>query len=159
MGFLMLPMAVVAISFGLLMQAIGLANAVPGAGPVGIAQQLAQTRAQQAEMFEGVCFNTALDSPGTVSNSLPLILPSGVVMPSGAMCMTTNAGGGSRYVYSVVPGAAGAGGAIEQNTGRSAAWYEVTASGVATNLVDGSVLTVPATFAKGSLVASIIATP
>ncbi|WP_321935269.1 hypothetical protein [Paraburkholderia sp. J8-2] len=159
MGFLILPMAMVAIFLGLGMQAMGFANAVPGAGPVGMSQQLAQTRAQQAEMLENACFEAALTSPGTISSNLTVVVPSGVVLPTGAMCVTSSAGGGSRNVYSVVPGAPGAAAAIEHDTGHSAAWYEVTASGIATNLADGTSIAVPATFAKGSIVASILATP
>ncbi|SAL05231.1 hypothetical protein AWB78_07374 [Caballeronia calidae] len=152
MGFVILPLVAVLFWFGLTMQASQLANAVPGAGPAGRMESLAAVSAQQAEMFGSACASTALASPGVVTTGMTVILPTGVALPGGAVCMTISYIGNGRNVYGYLPVSPGAIGIVLSDTQDNAVWYRVQSAGVAVNLATGETASIPSTIPVGDLV-------
>lgn len=151
MGFAVLPMIVALFFAGVAMQAGQLAGSVNGSGDVGLMENRAVARAQQAEVFGSACVDAATASPGLVSANITVSLPSGVTVPNGAICMASAAAGGGRNVYAYLPTAPGAAGRIVSDTQTNVAWLRVSAPGQAVNLVTGAVSTVPASIPQGSL--------
>ena len=151
MGFAILPMVIALFFAGIATQAGQLARAVNGAGDVGLMENRAVVTAQRAEVFGSACVDAATATPGLVSANVPVNLPAGVNLPSGALCMTSAAAGGGRDVYAYLPAAPGAAGRIVADTQTNVAWARVAAQGQAVNLVTGAVSAVPASIPVGSL--------
>jgi hypothetical protein len=162
-GYNLLPAAAIAVGLGLLAMFQQQSQAVPGAGVVGQADALAATRAQQAARYAVACFNAAVAVPGLVSTSIAvnpsIVNGATVAAPSGAGCMTTSAGGGTRNVYGYSSGVPGEAAQVVSDSGRSAAWLRVTSAGQGTSLVAGSAVPVPASIAVGSLVNAVQVNP
>lgn len=151
MAFAVLPLMVVV--FWLSLSVIGWqqAQAVPGAGPAGMLEARAIVTAQRAEMFGTSCVAAALAAPGALSQSLPVTLPPGVVLPAGAVCMTTAAPGNGRNVYALLPAQPGAFGRVRSDTQSNIAWFRVVSAGSAFNLATGEMTAVPSTIPVGYL--------
>jgi len=162
-GYNLLPAAAIAVGLGLLAMFQQQSQAVPGAGIVGQADALAATRAQQTERYAVACFNAAEASPGLVSSSIvvnpSIVNGATVAAPSGAGCMSTSAGGGTRNVYGYSTGVPGEAAQVVSDSGQSAAWLRVTSAGQATSLVSGSTIAVPASIGVGSLVNAVQVNP
>ncbi len=77
-------------------------------------------------------------------------LPSGVVLPAGAVCLTTAAGAG-RNVYGYLPAVPGAAGQLLNDSQGNAMWFRVQSAGIALNLMTGRTASVPASIPVGSL--------
>lgn len=152
MGFLALPFMVVMFWLGLAAIAFQQSQAVTGAGVVGRMDSLAQISAHQAEMFGAACASTAIAQTGVVTASMVVILPPGVVLPAGAMCMTTAGAGNGRNVYGYLPVSAGAVARVMSDTQDNAVWYRVQRAGAAISLVTGETMVVPAGIPAGNLV-------
>ncbi len=155
MAFLILPLMAVFFWIGMSMQGWQLAQAVPGAGPAGRMETLAQVSAQQAEMFGAACISSAISNPGVISSAITVTLPAGVTQPAGAVCMTTAGPGNGRNVYGYMPVASGAIGHVLTDSQRNAMWHRVQSAGLAVNLATGQTTPVPATLPVGVLLAWI----
>ena len=151
MGFVMLPIVAVLFWLGITAQALQLSQAVPGAGVSGHMESLAGVTAQQAQVFGAACSATAGATPGLVGQSIVPSLPSGVVLPAGAVCMATARSGGGRDIIGYMPVQAGAAGEIIANSEGNLAWYRVQSQGSAINLVTGLATAVPAAIPVGAL--------
>jgi hypothetical protein len=152
MGFLLLPLAVLLFWMGQTGLAWHQSEAIDGAGRVGRMESLAQVSAQQAELFGSACASTAIAHPGVVAASLPVTLPPGVVLPPGALCMTTAGTGSGRNVYGYLPVSPGAVGKVLADTQDNAVWYRVQRAGVAIGLATGEAAAVPVAIPVGYLV-------
>lgn len=152
MAFLILPIVAVLFYFGIAMQGWQISQAVPGAGPAGRADTLAQVSAQQAEMFGAACANTAIAATGVVASSMIVVLPPGATLPTGAVCMTTPGVGEGRNVYGYLPAVAGAAGRLLADTQNNAVWYRAQSAGIAINLSTGQTAAVPTSIPVGALV-------
>lgn len=153
MTFMILPLVAVLFFVGLAAQAAGIAQAVPGAGVAGRMQTAATVSAHRAEVFAGACVEAALEAPGVIAATVPVVLPAGVIAPAGAECITTAGATGGRNVYAEVPAAPGAAGQVLNDTQGSAAWLRVQEAGRAVDLVTGLAADVPAIFTPGALLA------
>lgn len=151
MAFAVLPLMVVVFWLSLSVTGWQQAQAVPGAGPAGMLEARAIVAAQRAEMFGTSCVSAALAAPGAISQSLPVTLPPGVVLPTGAVCMTTSGPGNGRNVYALLPAQPGAFGRVRSDTQNNVAWFRVVSAGSASNLATGEVAAVPATIPVGYL--------
>ncbi len=162
-GYNLLPAAAIAVGLGLLAMFQQQSQSVPGAGVVGRADALAISRAQQAERYSVACFNVSEASPGLISAAIavnPSITNGATIAaPPSAGCMTTSAGSGTRNVYGYSAGVPGEASQVVVDSGRSAAWFVVTSSGQASNLVSGATVAVPAAIAVGSLVNTVQVNP
>ena len=152
MGYLILPIATVLFSLGIVAQSWQLSQAAPGAGVPGHMESVAMVTAQQAQAYGAACVSTAEATQGLVGASLIASLPSGIVAPSGAGCMAVAKPGGGRDVYGYVRVASGAGAALLGSTQGSLAWFRVRSQGTAINLSTGIAYSVPTTIPVGALV-------
>ncbi|MBF6989380.1 hypothetical protein [Cupriavidus sp. IK-TO18] len=152
MGYLILPIATVLFSLGLVAQSWQLSQAAPGAGVPGRMESVATITAQQAQAYGAACVSTADTTPGLVGASLVPALPSGMVTPTGAGCMAVANPGGGRDVYGYVRVASGAGAELLGSTQGSLAWFRVRSQGTAINLSTGIAYSVPSTIPVGALV-------
>lgn len=157
-GYVMVPLVVLMIGTGLVYQARQQASMVQGAGDVGIADQRAQLLALQAEVFAAACLDAARRNPGAVAATLPVLLPAGVLGIDGARCSTTQADAG-RMVYAGVPSVPGAAAVLMDVLRRSAFWSRVSTPGQASAMVSGQQVSVPATYAAGTLLYQMRITP
>jgi len=151
MGYLLLPIAMVLFYLGLASQAGQLAGSVPGAGQAGRLDAISVVRAQQAEVFGAACIDQASAIPGLISAGISPVLPSGVAVPTNAVCMTTSAPAGARNVYAFLPSAPGAAGAVAVDSDLNGSWYRVQTLGIAVNLASGQASAVPTSIPAGSL--------
>jgi len=162
-GYNLLPAAAIAVGLGLIAMFQQQSQSVAGAGIAGQADALALTTAQRAERYSVACFTAAESSPGLVSSSIAVSMSitngATVTTPSGAGCVTTSAGGGTRNVYGYSGGVPGEATQVLGDSSRSAIWHLVTSSGQATNLVSGAPVTVPTSIAVGSLVSAVQVKP
>lgn len=163
MGYVILPFAVLLFLLGVSAQFGQQAQALPGAGLAGRADQLASVTAQSAQRFAAACITTAVASPGLISASIPVptSIAGGatVAAPAGAGCMTTSAGGTTRNVLAFMSAPPGAAAQVLRESGASASWYRVTASGQAVNLLTGAAWGVPVSIQVGALVDWVQVTP
>lgn len=159
MGFLVLPIMVVLFFIGLGMQMDQLAQAVDGSGRVGRMTNTATVAAQRMQTYAASCLDAATASPGLISPSLTVLLPSGVLAPQGATCMTTAAGAGTRYVYSYAVSLPGEAAQLMTDTHWSSVWYLVQAQGQAVNLFTSTVSAVPAAIPVGTVLDWVQITP
>jgi len=159
MGFAILPLIAVLFFVGIEAQTGQLALSVAGAGVQGRMGNLAAIYAQEAEVFATACQNAAFATPGLISSSITVTLPAGVLVPSGAVCMTTSAGGGTRNVFAYTPAVPGEAGQVVSDTQYSAAWYQVRTAGQAVNVVSSLTSAVPATIPTRSLLSWLQVNP
>ncbi|RKP47563.1 hypothetical protein [Trinickia fusca] len=159
MAFFALPVMVVLFFIGVAAQMNQLALAVAGAGKPGQMENFEIVSAQRVEAFAAACLDTAIASPGAISASLTVAMPTGATTPVGAVCMTTPAAGGARNVYAYAPVVGGAAGQMMTDTQRSAAWYRVQSQGQAVNVQFGDVSAVPASLPVGALLEWVQVTP
>ncbi|QBY56344.1 hypothetical protein [Cupriavidus oxalaticus] len=152
MGYLILPIATVLFSLGIVAQSWQLSQAAPGAGIPGRMENVATVTAQQAQAYGAACVSTADSTPGLVGASLIPALPSGMVAPTGAGCMAVANPGGGRDVYGYVRVSSGAGAALLGSTQGSLAWFRVRSQGTAINISTGTAYSVPSTIPVGALV-------
>ena len=150
MAFALLPLAAVMLLFGLGIQAFQLADSVPGAGPAGQMETRSVVSSQQAAMFGTACVSTALAQRGAISPNMTVTLPAGVLLPAGAVCMTT-ANGSGRNVYGYLPAAPGAAGKLLADAQGGNNWFVIRAAGVAVSLAGGNTMSVPTTIPVSSL--------
>jgi hypothetical protein len=151
MGYLLLPIAMVLFYVGLSSQAGQLTGSLPGAGQAGRMDVVSVVRAQQAETFGASCIEQASATAGLISANIAPVLPSGVVVPTKAVCMTTAATAGARNIFAFVPSVPGAAGAVAADTNMNDSWFQVQTLGTAINLVSGQASTVPTSIPAGSL--------
>jgi len=152
MGYALAPLAVILMYLGLQMIEHQTANSVPGAGILGSMKNSMHVAAEQAEMWGTACTTTAAEASGIISSAIQVTLPSGVNEPNTAGCITTPAPSNGRNVYAYISAPHGVAGQVLSATNMNYTWYRVTANGEATNLVDGSILTVPAVIPLADLV-------
>lgn len=158
-----MPLAVLLFLFGLSAQLSQQAQAVPGAGVAGLADHVAGAAAQAAQRYAAACVTSAVASPGLISNSLTvntsIVGGATVATPAGAGCMTTSAGGATRNVLAYMSAPPGSAARVLRESGASASWYRVTASGQAVNLLTGATWGVPSSIQVGALVDWVQVTP
>lgn len=163
MGYVILPFAVLLFLLGVSAQLGQQAQALPGAGLAGQADQLAGIAAQSAQRFAAACVTTAAASPGLIATSIAVTtsIPGGatVAAPAGAGCMTTSAGGTTRNVLAFMSVPSGAAAQVLRESGASASWYRVTTAGQAVNLLTGAAWGVPSSIQVGALVDWVQVTP
>ncbi|MEX3917921.1 hypothetical protein AB4Y43_17015 [Paraburkholderia sp. BR10872] len=159
MGYILLPLAILSVTFGMQYLFAQQASNVPGAGIVGLMDTRAAVVARQIEVYGAACESAALASPGTISNALSVTLPDGAATPPQANCMATANPGGGRRVYAYMPGIGGAYGQVAADTQYSASWYRVSTAGQAASLVGAAAITVPATIPVGAITLSIVVNP
>lgn len=152
MGYLILPIVTVLFCLGIVAQSWQLSQAAPGAGVAGRMESVAAVTSQQAQAYGAACVSTADATPGVVGASLIPMLPSGVVAPTGAVCMAVANPGGGRDVYGYVPVSSGAGAALLGSTQGSLAWFRVRSQGTAINISTGIAYGMPSTIPVGALV-------
>lgn len=152
MGFMLLPIFVAVFWIGMSAQSFGLSQSASGAGVPGQMKSAALVRGQQAAAYGQACVSAALALPGVISANLPVVMPAGVVMPTGAFCMTTPQGAG-RNIYAVLPlGTPGMAAQTYGLTQYNAAWWRVLQAGVGTNMSTGGAQSFPASIPSPSLV-------
>lgn len=159
MGFAILPLVAVLFFIGVEAQTGQLAVAVAGAGVQGRMGNMAMIYAQEAEVFDTACQSAALAAPGVISSSIAVTLPTGVLVPNGAVCMTTSAGGGTRNVLAYTPAVPGEAGQVIADTQYSATWYQVQTVGQAVNVTSGLASAVPQTIPARSLLSWLQVNP
>lgn len=163
MGYIIWPFAVLLFLLGVSAQLSQQAEALPGAGLAGRSDVLAGVTAQSAQRFAAACINAAAASPGLISTGVAVTtsIPGGatVAAPANAGCMTTAAGGTTRNVLAFMTVAPGAAAQVLRDSGTSAAWYRVTTTGQAINLLNGAAWGVPSSIQVGALVAWVQVTP
>lgn len=147
MGKLM-PFVVVMVALGLIAQAQREVTRVAGAD--ALADSVAQTRALQAEVFAAACVASAKGQPGVVSDALGVTWPTGMTAVAGSIC-ATNQDGAGRIVFAGLPSKPGAAGVLMERLDNPAFWYAVPVSGTAKALSSGQTMSVPTSFAPGSL--------
>lgn len=150
MFFTMLPTIFALFFTGLNTQAVMSAQNMPGAGPVGRMNTLAQSSAQLGMVFGTACINAAAAQPGVVGNFV-VAMPAGVVTPANAQCQATAIAGGGRNVYASLLDQPGMAGNIQLATQQNAAWWRVSAVGQAANLVNNQASGIPVNIPAGSL--------
>lgn len=152
MAFALFPMIILVFFLGVRMQAADTAQAVPGAGMAGYSVSLARVRAQQLATFSAACMQAAGIQPGVISPSITVTMPSGAVVPTGAVCMTT-ANGSGRNVFAYMPDGAGLASAAYTSTYNNYEWWRVGSTlGAAVNVATAAASPVPTQIPKGSLV-------
>lgn len=160
MGFLLIPIMVVLFFVGLGMQMEQLAQAVTGAGRAGQMANVAMVASQRMQTYGAACLDEATKNPGMISQNLPLTTsPAGAVMPQGAVCMTTPAGGGARNVYAFAASKPGEAAQLMTDTQGSEAWYQVPAVGQAVMVATGQAAAIPATVPVGDMLEWVQITP
>ncbi|MGF6440608.1 hypothetical protein [Paraburkholderia youngii] len=153
MGFLIYPLAVAMFCIGLTMQFTQTAQSVPGSAAWPMHQDaIATITAQQSEVFASACLTAALTARGVVSQQMTVVMPAGTLAPASAVCATTAAPGGGRYVYAYSAMPSGMSANILKDTYSNPSWYRVSVAGQAANLVTGLVSAVPATIPVGDIV-------
>ncbi|HFT8010331.1 TPA: hypothetical protein ACU9T0_005991 [Burkholderia cenocepacia] len=150
MGYVLLPIVMLMAFAGLIAQAAQWANTVPGAGLTGQLAQRAMERATQAEVFAHACLTAAQQQPGMIADPMMVTLPVGMTPIVGSRCATVR-NGTARLIYAGVPSVPGAPATLEQMLKGSAFWYRVSSAGQAVAIVSGQAISVPATFASGTL--------
>jgi hypothetical protein len=143
---------------GLISQMTVWAESVGGGGWSGAVQSAAAQRALAAEVFAAACVEAAQEDSGAVSSSITVTLPTGVILPTNAVCMTTEASSG-RNVYAYVPSVPGAAAQIVSNTQSDLSWYAVRTAGTATSLVTGSTASVSSSIPKAYLLNWVLVDP
>jgi hypothetical protein len=158
MGFTLAPLAALLFHMGITSQLSQQALAVSGPGGTSRTEMVATVAAQRMELFGASCLNAALAAPGAVSPSVLVTLPSGVTVPTNAVCMTTAAAPG-RNVYAYAPSVPGEATNIISDVGSAYNWFVVQSAGQAVNLQTGLASAVPTTIPVGSVVDWILANP
>lgn len=151
MGYMLLPFFTSLFFVGLTMQMGQMTNSGPGAGLSGAKETASLVRAQAVETYAAACVEAAYAAPGVVSGNLPVVLPAGVIAPTGSGCITTAGPPGGRYVYAYGPNTPGAMSQVAGDSGGNAAWYQVRIAGQAVNASTGTVTNVPQVIPVGSL--------
>lgn len=152
MGYLAVPFMAVIFCLGMTWQSMQSSQNLGGSGTVGRMASLASVTASEAESFAAACMSSAAGIPGLITSTLTVTMPTGVLAPAHANCMT-EANGSGRFVYAYMPSAPGAAGQVMTDTGLDASWYIVAAAGQATNLATGQTATIPSTIPTGSILA------
>ncbi|MFL9876660.1 hypothetical protein [Paraburkholderia megapolitana] len=148
MGYALIPFVVLMLTLGLRAEAQRQVNRVAGADLR--ADIAAETRALQAEVFAAACVVAAQAQTGVVSDALAVTWPAGLTALPGATCATRQDGTG-RLVFAGVPATPGAAGVLIERLDGPAFWYVVPVVGSARAIVSGQTVSVPATFASGTL--------
>ena len=152
MSFAFFPLAILLLFIGFNAQMYDNAQAISGAGEQGYMQTLARVRAQQLSAFAMACQAQAVSQPGVISSGLAVSMPLGANIPAGAVCLTTAAATGGRNVYAWMPAVGGMAAAAYDISQYNASWYNVTASGVAANMVTGQTSAIPASITSPAVV-------
>lgn len=148
MGYALIPFVVLMLSLGLRAEAQRQVSRVAGAD--SRADTAAETRALQAEVFATACVSAAQAQPGVIGDALAVTWPTGLTGLPGATCATRQDGTG-RLVFAGVPATPGAAGVLIEQLDGPAFWYMVPVVGTARAIVSGQTVSVPTTFAMGTL--------
>lgn len=151
MGYMLLPIFTTLFFVGMTMQMQQLTNTGQGAGFSGARETVALVRAQTVETYAAACIEAAYAAPGVISGNLPVVLPAGVIPPTGSGCITTAGPPGGRYVYAYAPNSPGAISQVSGDSGGNFAWYQVLVAGQAVNASTGTVTSVPQSIPVASL--------